>query len=209
MLEGIKHSLKKFPAGFYVTVIGLLGILSIVSLKQTNEKKRQAAFLALFSEYEKKATPELLEELIMKTNSSNTLKKRFGGKLFQEMVLFKPEIFTRAWLKDPLKVKDNYDKFSEGSLLIAENKYEDALAQSQSLQTELSRENAPVLFAFNTFRLAILHDKLGHLSEARKLFEDILNHKDLQETLNEAYKHEAVTAGDYIAERLSNLIAEK
>jgi hypothetical protein len=209
MLEILKNNLKKFPAGFYVTVVGLVGILSIVSLRQSHEKKKQAAFLTLFNEYEKKATPELLEQLLSKTSSSSHLKKRFGGRLLQEMVLFRPDIFTKAWLKDPIKVKDSYDKFSEGSLLIVENKYEDALMQSESLQKEISLENSPALFAFNTFRLAVLHDKLGHGIEAKKHFESIMEQKVLKETLNEAYKYESVSVADYISERISSLIADK
>lgn len=209
MLESIKNTIKKFPAGFYVAVIGFTGILAVISLRNTHEKKKQAAFLALFNEYEKKASPELLDELLVKTNSSTSLKKRFGGKLLQEMVLFRPDIFTKAWLKDPVKVKDSYDKFSEGSLLIVENKYEDALIQSESLQKEISFDSSPALVAFNTFRLAVLNDKLGHVLEAKKYFQSILDQGALKDALNEAYKYEAVNVSDYIRERLTDLIAEK
>lgn len=209
MLESIKHSIKKFPAGFYVAVLGCVGIITVITMRQTHEKKKQAAFLALFHEYEKKATPELLDELLVKTSGSNSLRKRFGGKLLQEMVLFRPDVFTKAWLKDPVKVKDSYDKFSEGSLLIVENKYEDALIQSESLQKEISSENSPALLAFNTFRLAVLNDKLGHAMEAKKYFQSILDQAALKAALNEAYKYEAVNVSDYIQERLSDIIAQK
>ena len=208
MLTIFKEKLKKFPAGFYVAVIGFLGIVSVITLRQNYEKKRQQAFLSLFSEYEKHATPDLLEELLTKTQSSTVLKKRFGSRLLQEMVLFRPDIFTKAWLKEPIKVKDNYDKFSEGSILIAENRFEDALLHGENLQKELSKEKSPALYAFNSFRIAVLHDKLGHSKEAKSQFESIISQNEVKEALDNAYKFESVNVSDYISERLTNLIAE-
>jgi hypothetical protein len=208
MLETLKEKFKKFPAGFYVMIVGLLGIVTVLSLRQNHEKKRQEAFLSLFHEYEKQATPELLEELVQKTNHSTQLKKRFGSKLLQEIVLFRPDIFTKAWLKEPLKIKDTYDKFSEGSILIAENKLEDALIQGESLQKELCFEKSPALYAFNVFRLAVLHDKLGHAKEALAHFKSIMIQNEVKQALDQAYRHEAVCVSDYIIERLNDLNEE-
>ncbi len=208
MLDSLKQNMKKFPAGFYVMIIGLAGIVTVISLRQNYERKRQEAFISLFNEYEKNANPELLEQLLTKTHNSASLKKRFGSILLQEMVLFRPDIFTKAWLKEPLKIKDNYDKFSEGSLLIAENKLEDALIQGENLHKELSLESSPALYAFNVFRLAVLHDKLGHLKEAKNHFESILSHDEVKKTLNNAYRYESVNVSDYINERLNDLIAQ-
>jgi hypothetical protein len=208
MLVALKEKFKKFPAGFYVMIVGFVGIFVIISLRQSHEKKRQEAFLSLFGEYEKNATPELLEELINKTSHSSSLKKRFGGRLLQEIVLFRPDILTKEWIKEPLKVKDNYDRFSEGSILIAENKLEDALLQGESLQKELTIEKSPALFAFNAFRIAVLHDKLGHLQEARKLFEAIMTETKVRDTLNNAYRFEAVSVSDYISDRLNTITDE-
>lgn len=208
MLETLKMGLKKFPAGFYVMIVGLLGIITIITLRQNHEKKRQAAFITLFKEYEKNATPELLDELLTKTQNSNSLKKQFGSKLLQEIVLFRPDIFTKAWIKEPFKVKDSYDKFSEGSILIAENKLEAALTLGENLQKEISFESSPALYSFNTFRLAVLHDKLGHQKEAKDHFESIMTQNEMRETLNNAYRYEAICVSDYISERLSHLISE-
>lgn len=208
MLDALKDRVKKFPAGFYVMLIGIVGIFTIITLRQNYEKKRQQAFISLFMEYEKKATPDLLEELLNKTSNSKTLKKRFGHRLLQEVVLFRPDIFTKAWLKESFKVKDNYDKFSEGSFLIAENKFEDALIQGEKLQSEISFESSPALYAFNIFRLAVLNDKLGHVQNARKHFHDIMDNKNIKETLNNAYRYEAVNVTDYISERL-NLLSDQ
>lgn len=209
MLETLKTGLKKFPAGFYVMVVGLIGIVTIISLRQNHEKKRQAAFVTLFSEYEKNATPELLDELINKTQNSSYLKKQFGSKLLQEVVLFRPDIFIKAWIKEPIKIKDSYDKFSEGSLLIAENKLEAALASGENLQKEISFEASPALYSFNAFRLAVLHDKLGHQKEAKDHFEHIMTQNKIKETLNHAYRYEAICVSDYISERLNHLVNEK
>lgn len=208
MLDTIKAGFRKFPAGFYVMIVGLLGIITVISLRQNHEKKRQAAFLSLFSEYEKNATPELLDELLTKTQNSSSLKKRFGSKLLQEVVLFRPDIFTKAWLKEPIKIKDVYDKFSEGSLLIAENKYEDALILGENLQKEISFASSPALYSFNAFRLAVLHDKLGHQKEAKDHFESIMTTNEIKETLNNAYRYEAICVSDYISERLNHLSNE-
>lgn len=206
MLEMLKTGLKKFPAGFYVMIIGLMGIITVITLRQNHEKKRQAAFITLFSEYEKNATPELLDELLNKTEHSNTLKKQFGGKLLQEIVLFRPDIFTKAWIKEPIKVKDSYDKFSEGSLLIAENKLEDALILGENLQKEISFESSPALYSFNAFRLAVLHDKLGHQKEAKDHFESIMTQNKVKDTLNNAYRYDAICVSDYISQRLNFLV---
>ena len=209
MLDAVKTGLKKFPAGFYVMIVGLIGIITVISLRQNNEKKRQAAFVSLFSEYEKHATPELLDELLVKTQNSYSLRKKFGSKLLSEIVLFRPDIFTKAWIKEPVKIKDTYDKFSEGSFLIAENKLEDALIVGESLQKEISFESAPSLYCFNAFRLAVLHDKLGHQKEAKDHFESIMMHSQIKETLNKAYRDESICVSDYIIERLQSLALGK
>lgn len=54
MLDALKDRVKKFPAGFYVMLIGIVGIFTIITLRQNYEKKRQQAFISLFMEYEKK-----------------------------------------------------------------------------------------------------------------------------------------------------------
>lgn len=204
MLATVKERIKKAPSGFYVMIIGIIGILTVIGLRQNYEKKRQESFVSLFHEYEKEANPELLEELVEKTHHSSFLKKQFGARLLQEVVLFRPDIFTKEWIKEPIKIKDNYDQFSQGSLLIAENRLDEALIETESLQKELSQETSPALYAFNAFRLAVLHDKLGHRAQAQACFESIMNQTKVKETLKKAYKAEACDVSDYIAQRLSS-----
>jgi len=209
MLELLKEKFKKVPASLYVMALGFAGIITVITLRQNHESKRQAAFLSLYQEYEKQGSGELLEKLVRTSEASSTLRKRFGPKIFQEMVLFRPDIFTRAWLKEPIKIKDNYDKFSEGSILIVENKLEDALKKGESLEKEISLEDSPVLFAFNAFRLAVLHDKLGHQQEAHDRFAFILKQDKVKKTLDEAYRFESLTVSDYIENRLIDLSLDK
>ena len=40
MLDTLKQNLKKFPAGFYVMMVGFIGIIAVISLRQNHEKKR-------------------------------------------------------------------------------------------------------------------------------------------------------------------------
>lgn len=209
MLEVVKEKFKKFPISAYVMGLAVIGIFAVTSLRQASEKRKLETFSSLLKEYEKHSTPDLLEELITKAKNSSRLKKQYHARLFQDMVLFRPDVFTKAWLMEPIRVKDNYDRFSEGSLLIAENKLEDALLSGEKLQKEITMQESPVLYAFNAFRIAILHDKLGHKEEAKNYFSSLIQQEDLKQTLKKAYKFDSVDVQDYIEARLEQLISSK
>lgn len=209
MLEVIKEKFKRFPVSAYVMALAVIGIFAITSLRQASEKRKVETFSSLLREYEKHSTPDLLEELITKAKNSSTLKKRYNARLFQDMVLFRPDVFTKAWLMEPIRVKDNYDRFSEGSLLIAENKLEDALISGEKLQQEITIQDSPVLYAFNAFRIAILHDKLGHKEQAKSCFSSLMEQEELKLMLKKAYKFDSVDVQDYIETRLEQLISSK
>lgn len=109
---------------------------------------------------------------------------------------------ARPYIERTLKrtAQPLYDQYAQGSLMISERKYEEALKGAQELKGKLQGEDYASLYAFNLMRIAVLSQQLGdqkgELEALREIkrgisnetevghagFQQLLSHFTVQET---------------------------
>lgn len=121
-----------------------------------------------------------------------------------------------------------YTSYSESTLLIAQQRYEDALKQSQALDSQMrdaiqknaaaqDRKFGDTLFALNILRIGILQQQLGLKNEERKTWQEWKQYSSGTATspLAKAFQHQRAifsegktSISDYIDGRLAALKAK-
>lgn len=158
-----------------------------------------------------------LEELdaIMKRHPE--LKPKYEGPLAQTLLIsgqatpaapYAEDIFNRT-KPDHLKL---YQDYSKASLLIAQGKTGEALAQAQQLKEAIEQDTNKAadsnLYLFNLIRLAMLHQQLGHKEDELKMWDEIQKFSPQSESLaftNQAFMIGSATLAQYIDERKKSL----
>ena len=129
------------------------------------------------------------------------LQAKYGGRLAQlhlnEGNFELARSYAEALLKRTEDDANAYAQFTRTTLLIAEEKYQEALNQALALHEKIPEESH-LLAAHNLLRIAILQDKLGeHSTASWSELLTFLEDGQLQETFLPAFSQGELTLTDY------------
>jgi hypothetical protein len=157
-----------------------------------------------------------LEELKAIMKRRPEIKPRYEGPLTQTLLimnqpsqaqLFATDIFDRTQ-SDHLQL---YQEYSQTSLLIGEEHYDDALQKTQKLQGILDQadENAnQLLYVFNLIRLAMLYQQMNQPENELIAWEKLQNQPQRLESVlatSQVLKVGQASLNEYIEERKKTL----
>jgi tetratricopeptide (TPR) repeat protein len=108
---------------------------------------------------------EALGNLQAALKKHSDLRSRYDGAVAQKLLEQEEVASAMPYAKRALKRTEEragpYHQFAKGSLLIAENRFEEALSASLALQEQIEGGQNYLLHAYNTLRIAMLEEELG------------------------------------------------
>lgn len=140
------------------------------------------------------------------------LKPKYEGSLAQTFLALEDSSHARPLVSDILERTKweglgLYKKFTQTSLLIAENKLAESIKASQELQKELEDKGFdahPLLYLFNLLRLSLLYQEENLVEEELKMWNELetLSLSPLVlRLMNEAWQAGGLSLTEYIQER--------
>ncbi len=184
--------------------------------------------------------PQLLKNLERPLSRHPELQAKFGTQIAQRLLSLgeagKAKLYASAALKRSQELTSPYySQFSRNTLLISQEKYEDALIEALRMKNAMEGDDAfwegrdkmvksgSVLYAYNLLRIASLQQQLGSKEEELKAWDELVANagwKDKPSNLKtydpEAYALLAqnftqgdVSLLDFIEQRKKELIAQR
>lgn len=137
------------------------------------------------------------------------LQPQYDGRLAQYWIKGRsPEMAAPYMDRIALRTAKNaplYTQFTQGSLLIAEGKSEEALEQTEILKTLVSEKTSPLLSACVTLRCALLQEELGR-PEAKASWQELIvtleTHPKETKAIQTALRDGKVSLMDYAKSKL-------
>lgn len=152
-------------------------------------------------------------EALMK--SYPELHGKYDGPLAQTLLIENQLPQAEAYAQATFKRTANdsialYHEFAATSLLIGQQKYQDALEKAQALNTKLNAEVGrpqDTLYFFNLIRLALLNQQLGFVKEEKQLWENLKNNqqKESAAAAFNLFRTGQATLNQYIEKRMKIL----
>lgn len=180
---------------------------------QTSFTQFQEAAISPGKEAEATAS---LQELNAIMSRRPDLQAKYDGALAQTLLVTGEVPLAEGYI-DAIFKRTNSDQltpyrlYTQGSLLVAQTRFPEALQNAQQLKTnleQLGKESMPTLYLFNLVRLGLLYQQTGDESNELKTWKELQN-QNLDSkallALGQAFQVGAVSLDQYIQERNKNL----
>lgn len=221
-IEWLSANKKILLWGFLALLACLILTYRLMAMRTLSAETDYFQAQTLFTQFEQASSsspdslPSELDQLKAIMERHPELKPKYEGSLAQTLLImgqdaqaqaFATDIFERT-APDDLSL---YQDYSQVSLLIGEERYADALQQTQLLQAALDQLNEkanPILYVFNLIRLAMLYQQMGQAQEELQAWEQLQNQPHRLEAVlaaNHVLKVGQASLNQYIEERKNAL----
>lgn len=140
------------------------------------------------------------------------LQAKYNALIAQNLLINKNVDLAQKYLKNTLgEEKLHYKMYSDVSILIAQERYDQALEKAQELNGVLSEQkNSNIhygndLFVFNLLRIALLNQILEQQEAELLAWQELKNNTPLSEKILYVFSKDNLSLLDYIAQREKKL----